>query len=321
MDGTPWAPALAGKPFLRGNLHTHTTNSDGRASPQETVDWFASNGYQLLALTDHNRVTDPAALDARGMTLLTASEVSAAGGELGGTFHLVTLGLTPSVVLPPVSSLVGDSIRALTETGAIVFVAHPFWSGLTVGDLTVAQAAGASGIEIYNGGTVLDSHKGEALTYWDELLQRRGDGASVPWGIAVDDTHWHTIDRGLGWVMVRPTDASAGATIDALRRGWFYASSGPELRDVRVTQDAKGTHVEVDTSPVAAIYLLGFGSRNQFAFDAEAAARGETGATITTARFTLKPQPAGAFVRIQATDWHRRSAWTNPLYLSSAETS
>lgn len=317
LDGTPWSSALADRPFLRGNLHTHTTGSDGRLSPQETVDWFSANGYDLLALTDHNRITDPATLDARGITLLTASEVSATGGELGATFHLVTLGLSPATVLPPVTTSARESIRALTETGAVVFVAHPHWSGLTVGDLAAARDAGASGIEIYNGGTVLDSQKGEALTHWDELLERGAkDGGPPSWGIAVDDTHWHTIDRALGWVMVRAADRSPGAIIDALRTGAFYASSGPEMKDVRVSSDAEGLHVEVDTSPVAAIYALGYGSRNQFEFDREAAARGASGATISSARFTLKPQPPGAYLRLQATDWHRRSAWTNPLYLS-----
>ena len=252
-------------------------------------------------------------MDARGLTLLTAAEVSAAGGELGGMYHLVTLGLSPTTELPPVTTPAVESIAALIGTGAAVFVAHPHWSGLTVGDLVQAQEAGASGIEIYNGGTVLDSHKGEALTHWDELLARRPGQAA--WGIAVDDTHWHTIDRGLGWVMVRATDASPAAVVDALRAGQFYSSSGPELRDVRVIEDSDGIHLEVEASPVAAIYALGFGSRNQFAFDREAAARSERGATITSARFTLKPQAAGAYVRLQATDWQMRSAWSNPLYL------
>ena len=316
LDGTPWSPALAGAPFLRANLHTHTTNSDGRLSPQETINWFAENGYGVLALTDHNRVTDPAALDPRGLVLLCASEVSATGGELGATYHLVTLGLTPAALLPPTTTPASESIRALTQMGAIVFVAHPHWSGLTVADLLAARGAGASGIEIYNGGTVLDSQKGEALIQWDELLQRGAvSGAAAQWGIAVDDTHWHTIDRALGWVMVRAADRTPAAVLDALRAGHFYASAGPEIKEVRVIEE-DGIHVEVETSPAAAIYVLGYGSRNQFAFDREAAARGALGATITSARFTLKAQPAGAYLRLQVTDWQRRSAWSNPLYLT-----
>ncbi|HEV2122824.1 MAG TPA: hypothetical protein VGW38_08625, partial [Chloroflexota bacterium] len=63
-DGNPWASEgnLSGE-WLRGNLHCHTTESDGRLTPQQSVDWFAAAGYQFLALTDHNTITDPSALD------------------------------------------------------------------------------------------------------------------------------------------------------------------------------------------------------------------------------------------------------------------
>jgi predicted metal-dependent phosphoesterase TrpH len=302
---------MAALPWLRGNLHCHTTESDGRLTPQQTVDWFAGAGYHFLALTDHNRVTDPTALNTKGLCLLTSTELTAAGGELGSAYHLVGLGLTSDAVLPPPSTLAAESVSWLRARGAVVFVAHPHWSGLSVADL---MAAGAHGIEIYNGGTVLDSQRGEALTHWDEGLAR---GARW-WGIAVDDTHWHTIDRGLGWVMVRAAKATPKAILHALAQGQFYSSSGPEIRQVHVSTTEDGaTLVEVETSPCAAIYLLPFGARSQFAFEREAAARGETGATIKTARFTLGNLGPGGYVRIQCTDWQRRCAWSNPLFLST----
>ncbi len=41
------------------NLHTHTTRSDGRLSPQDVVDRYHNYGYKILAITDHNEVTFP----------------------------------------------------------------------------------------------------------------------------------------------------------------------------------------------------------------------------------------------------------------------
>ena len=38
----------------RGNLHTHSLWSDGNDFPDMIVKWYADNGYQFLALTDHN---------------------------------------------------------------------------------------------------------------------------------------------------------------------------------------------------------------------------------------------------------------------------
>ena len=40
-------------------LHTHTTLSDGRFSPQAVVDLYHQHGYDILSITDHDHVTYP----------------------------------------------------------------------------------------------------------------------------------------------------------------------------------------------------------------------------------------------------------------------
>jgi len=42
----------AGK-FHRGNLHTHSTNSDGVLPPEEVCRRYQAEGYDFIALTDH----------------------------------------------------------------------------------------------------------------------------------------------------------------------------------------------------------------------------------------------------------------------------
>lgn len=39
--------------WYKGNLHTHTTASDGRYTPEETMNLYRRLGYDFLALTDH----------------------------------------------------------------------------------------------------------------------------------------------------------------------------------------------------------------------------------------------------------------------------
>ena len=39
--------------YKKGNLHTHTTWSDGMHTPAETAKHYRSKGYDFLALTDH----------------------------------------------------------------------------------------------------------------------------------------------------------------------------------------------------------------------------------------------------------------------------
>jgi histidinol phosphatase-like PHP family hydrolase len=58
-------PKLIELADLRGDLHTHTNYSDGRASVEEMVEGAASLGYDYIALTDHS----PSARIARGLDL------------------------------------------------------------------------------------------------------------------------------------------------------------------------------------------------------------------------------------------------------------
>lgn len=44
----------AGARWWKGNLHTHTLWSDGDDYPEMVADWYKRNGYQFLALSDHN---------------------------------------------------------------------------------------------------------------------------------------------------------------------------------------------------------------------------------------------------------------------------
>lgn len=50
--------AGGGRSWYRGNLHTHTLWSDGDALPDTVVAWYRDNGYQFLALTEHDLVAD-----------------------------------------------------------------------------------------------------------------------------------------------------------------------------------------------------------------------------------------------------------------------
>jgi hypothetical protein len=40
--------------YWRGNLHTHTYWSDGNDYPEMVAEWYAKNGYNFLAISDHN---------------------------------------------------------------------------------------------------------------------------------------------------------------------------------------------------------------------------------------------------------------------------
>ena len=68
----------AGARWFRGNTHAHTSNSDGDSPPDSVARWYRDAGYEFLFITDHERITDPAPLNARfgapGKFVLIAGE-------------------------------------------------------------------------------------------------------------------------------------------------------------------------------------------------------------------------------------------------------
>lgn len=44
--------------WWKGNLHTHSLWSDGDQFPEMIADWYASHGYNFLALSDHNVLSE-----------------------------------------------------------------------------------------------------------------------------------------------------------------------------------------------------------------------------------------------------------------------
>jgi hypothetical protein len=46
-------------PYLKGNLHTHTSFSDGALMPGEMAEVYADLGYDFIAITDHDYLIRP----------------------------------------------------------------------------------------------------------------------------------------------------------------------------------------------------------------------------------------------------------------------
>ena len=39
--------------WYKGNLHSHTTVSDGKMTPEQSVEVYKEHGYNFLALSEH----------------------------------------------------------------------------------------------------------------------------------------------------------------------------------------------------------------------------------------------------------------------------
>jgi hypothetical protein len=72
-DPVPPNPPLR---WFKGNLHTHSLWSDGNDFPEMIADWYRGHGYQFLALSDHNVLSE----GVKWMDVETAAKRGAIGG-------------------------------------------------------------------------------------------------------------------------------------------------------------------------------------------------------------------------------------------------
>jgi hypothetical protein len=295
--------------FWRGNLHTHSTRSDGVLEPGEVCRRYRAEGYDFLALTDHfvgpygYPITDTLPFREAGFTTILGAELHSGAQENGELWHILAVGLptdfAPSHTpgwLPVPGQETGPQIAArAVAAGAFVAVAHPQWSGLTVADAASITAAHA--VEIYNHGCFAGADRADGAAILDQLLEmgRRIDL------IATDDAHFNEPDHFGGWVMVRAEANTPEALLAALKAGHYYSSQGPELRDVRVFDD----RVEVDCSAVQSIILQGHGCR----------AKAVHGASLTHGVIPLAPKfDRSPYLRVTVMDASGKRAWCNPVY-------
>ncbi|MBW3597379.1 MAG: histidinol-phosphatase, partial [Planctomycetes bacterium] len=54
-DAVPAEPPLR---WWKGNIHTHSLWSDGNDFPEMIAEWYRTHGYNFLALSDHNILSE-----------------------------------------------------------------------------------------------------------------------------------------------------------------------------------------------------------------------------------------------------------------------
>jgi hypothetical protein len=291
--------------FFRGNLHTHSTRSDGRLEPAAVVAAYRERGYDFLALTDHfmerfgYRITDTRSLRTPDFTTLLGAELHTPSLLNGALWHLVAVGL-PLDFAPPHTDESGPELaHRATAAGAFLGIAHPAWYGVSPEDALTLDAAHA--IEIFNTGHTADSDRGDGW-YLADLLALRGCRLLA---YAADDAHFgDRPDHFGGWVHVRAESLDPDRLLAALKAGHFYSSTGPELHDVTIDD---GT-IRIACSPARAIHVVGRGS----------VARYKLGEDLTGAVFPLDPF-LNAYCRVTVTDAQGRRAWSNPIWFDDIE--
>ena len=295
--------------FWRGNLHTHSTNSDGILAPAEVCRRYKAEGYDFIALTDHfvgqfgYPISDTTGFRDSSFTTILGAELHSGAMENGELWHILAVGLpadfvpshTPSFVPVPGQETGPEIAARAVAAGAFVAIAHPQWSSLTFDDARSITAAHA--VEIYNHGCAMGCDRADGFFVADQLLT---EGRRLTLS-ATDDAHFSEPDHFGGWTMVKAEENSPEALLAALKAGAFYSSTGPELRDVRV-EDGK---LVVECSAVRSIVAIGWGT----------GAKAVHGESLTRGEVPLERLNNSPWVRAAVIDAAGKRAWSNPIWI------
>ena len=318
----------SGGSWYKGNLHSHTTNSDGILSPAEAVCAFKNAGYSFLCLSDHDIYTDyREEFNSEDFILLPGFEASAILYEddsvslrrkthhmnaILGTeamqrlavrrrpFHKEELPVRRCFGQWDGSSVAADMARDLYERGFIVTYNHPVWSMVELEEFSSCPYLTA--LEIFNYNTVNECACGSDTRDWDSMLRK---GSKI-WGFASDDNHNQGLfdDAFGGWITVKALSLTHDNIINAIIAGNYYSSSGPEIFDWGVF----GSEAYVSCSRVERInFIVG----NHIGGGRTIISKSDDGIS----NGCCKLEGGESYVRAECVDKYGRTAWSNPIFL------
>ena len=242
-------------------LHVHSTCSDGLGTPEEIKKMYMEKGYSIVAYTDHEVIVPHNDLREENFLPITGAEISVNKNIPGLSYryskqyHLNILSKDPDKTdfsfftrsylywkasLPYITEkmkvteypreynneCVNDIIRRAKEEGFLIALNHPGLSGQNYPDY--AELKGFWGVEVHNNGSV-----GLGRVETEQPLIDLLELGERVFPLATDDMHGaydqKSIDAIGGWTMIKSPSLEYGAVMEALEKGDFYASTGPEI--------------------------------------------------------------------------------------------
>lgn len=306
--------------FYKANLHSHTTISDGRLTPCQDKEAYKRRGYHILAITDHRIYGNHEELNEEDFLVIPAIEVDinqVSAERLcpeDKTYHINLYDTRPDFKAEEKKKgicpqrrygdfeYINSYIQDMKELGFLACYNHPYWSMQSYEDYSGLK--GFFAMEIYNHGCEHDGLYGYNPQAYDEML-RLGNRM---WCVATDDNHnCFPLDAPLsdsfgGFTMIKSKELTLDAVMQALIKGEFYCSMGPEIHELYIERD----ELVVKTSPVQKIYVKMDATRCYRKVDLS-----EKG--LTEARFKLDGNEK--YIRVEIKDKDGKFANSNAYFL------
>ncbi|MBR3836863.1 MAG: PHP domain-containing protein [Clostridia bacterium] len=310
--------------FYKANLHCHTTVSDGNRSPEKVKEIYQSQGYSIVAFTDHDvlisqsHLKDESFLPLNGLEVEIPSPILPDSPKKRPWVHLCLIAKDENNLTMPFyhRSLyikyneaenrakliyredepdyvrewdverINELIALAKERGFFVTYNHPAWSFEDATRLT--QYRGLDAIEIFNSGSFVQGYEDNTPIHYSTMARH---GIRL-FPVAADDNHnknpfdHPANDACLGWVQIKAEKLEYSSVMRALEAGEFYASTGPEIYDVW-TEDGR-IHVRTSSAKMIAINCVG----------GRCSARHREDAPLTEASFELVKERGGVRVAV-----------------------
>lgn len=269
--------AKGGSLSLKGQLHSHTNNSDGVNQPSALVTAYKNAGYDFVSITDHDYLTPNP--NVAGIVFINGIE---------DTFnrHIIAYDIATQSTDTNVQTVI-NYYRALAK---LCSIAHPNWANTKIEKPEMKNYYDYNFIEVYNATT---HTYGE--NQWDWALS---SGKKV-FGLAVDDCHNITgSDFNKGWVVVKVDANDKESILQSLRDGNFYASTG---NDIAIT--VEGQDITALSSELSNFTFIGFNGRVL-----------KTVNGVTSASYTIKGDEL--YVRVKSVKVSDSTiAWSQPVFI------
>lgn len=286
----------ASKNQYKANMHCHSTYSDGKLAPEELKRIYKEKGYDILAITDHCVPKSHTELSESDFLLLTGYEAYIRPDKNGNynafapevhlnlfakdpkneTLICYNKGYTKYIPADKHGELcragdertreftveyINEFIDTAIKNGYLVSYNHPYWS--MDSEERILSYKNLLTLELYNTGSYLANNLENAEMLYDKMLQH-----GIRLGChAGDDNHNSKpldspyIDSFMFYTMILADKLEYSSVINALEEKNFYASSGPRINEISLTEDSEGTvTVHVECSPVSKFFMY-FGSK------------------------------------------------------------
>ena len=324
------------KNFYKGNMHCHSSLSDGHFTPEELKRLYKERGYSFLAITDHEHFNNNSYLDDEDFITITSAEFAIKQFPAESTlknFNMKVCHLNfyakkqdndytfcynsvadhfsaperKSLINRPESEYeriyghkgISALIAEANEMGFFVCYNHPRWSLENYADYSGYE--GLWGVEIYNHACNTDGIHDYDINVFDDMLR---DGKRV-FASCGDDNHnkkgslMHSFGAS---VYVNAESLSYDNIIDGLLSGNFYSTMGPEIYSLYV-EDSK---VYVECSDAKRISYSTRGRRSS-------AVNADLGENLNSACFEIRD--TDGYFRIEVLDDNGQRANTQAYFV------